>query len=159
MTARTTTLLDRLENKTLLRSAGFVAGEWLSDSNTGKTLEVKNPSTQEVTPSLPDMDVTETKAAIDAAFDAQKEWAARPGKERAAILRKWHDLMVAQADDLGAILTAERGKPPTVMTEVTRDMDLPQEEVFGPVAALFQFETVDDGIDDYLKMKYICMAV
>jgi succinate-semialdehyde dehydrogenase/glutarate-semialdehyde dehydrogenase len=57
------------------------------------------------------MSVNEAKTAIKAAYIAQKEWAARTGKERSAVMRKWHDLMVAQADDLGAILTAEMGKP------------------------------------------------
>jgi acyl-CoA reductase-like NAD-dependent aldehyde dehydrogenase len=60
---------------------------------------------------LPDLGVDETKAAIDAAYVAQKDWAAKTGKERASVLRKLYDLMVANADDLGAILTAEMGKP------------------------------------------------
>jgi len=111
MTNNSTSLLDRLNNKSLLKSAGFVAGEWLASANSGKTFDVTNPSTNEVITQLPDMSVVEVKAAIDAAYTAQKEWAARTGKERAAVLRKWHDLMVAQADDLGAILTAEMGKP------------------------------------------------
>ena len=55
--------------------------------------------------------VAECRRAIEAARIAQKPWAARTGKDRAAILRKWYDLMVANADDLGAILTAEMGKP------------------------------------------------
>jgi succinate-semialdehyde dehydrogenase/glutarate-semialdehyde dehydrogenase len=57
------------------------------------------------------MGVDEAKRAIEGARIAQKPWAAKTGKERAAILRKWNDLMVANADDLGAILTAEMGKP------------------------------------------------
>jgi succinate-semialdehyde dehydrogenase/glutarate-semialdehyde dehydrogenase len=60
---------------------------------------------------LPDLGVDETRAAIDAAYVAQKDWAAKTGKERASVLRKLYDLMVANADDLGAILTAEMGKP------------------------------------------------
>jgi succinate-semialdehyde dehydrogenase/glutarate-semialdehyde dehydrogenase len=60
---------------------------------------------------LPDLGVEETRAAIDAAYVAQKDWAKKTGKERAAVLRKFYDLMVANADDLGAILTAEMGKP------------------------------------------------
>jgi succinate-semialdehyde dehydrogenase/glutarate-semialdehyde dehydrogenase len=111
MTLTSTSLLDRLNNKSLLKSAGFVAGEWAASADTGKTFEVTNPSTNEVITQLPDMGVAEVKAAIDAAFMAQKDWAARTGKERAAVLRKWYDLMVAQVDDLGAILTAEMGKP------------------------------------------------
>ena len=111
MAVSSTTLFDRLNNKSLLKSAGFVAGEWVGSSDSGKTFDVTNPSTNEVITQLPDMSVSETKTAIDVAYIAQKEWAAWTGKERAAVLRKWHDLMVAHADDLGAILTAEMGKP------------------------------------------------
>jgi succinate-semialdehyde dehydrogenase/glutarate-semialdehyde dehydrogenase len=57
------------------------------------------------------MGATETREAIDAAYAAQPAWAARPARERAGILRKWFDLMVAHADELAAILTAEMGKP------------------------------------------------
>ena len=111
MKVNSTSLLDRLNNKSLLRSAGFVAGEWVASAANGKTFDITNPSTNEVITQLPDMSVNEAKTAIKAAYIAQKEWAARTGKERSAVMRKWHDLMVAQADDLGAILTAEMGKP------------------------------------------------
>ncbi|WP_193140250.1 NAD-dependent succinate-semialdehyde dehydrogenase [Meridianimarinicoccus sp. MJW13] len=104
-------LSDRLSNPALLIEAGFLAGEWVAESQQGNRFDVTNPSTGEVLASLPDFGVTETRAAIDAAYTAQKDWAARTGKERAAVLRKWYDLMVANADDLGAILTAEMGKP------------------------------------------------
>ncbi|MCZ4290954.1 NAD-dependent succinate-semialdehyde dehydrogenase [Hoeflea alexandrii] len=77
----------------------------------GKTFNVLNPSTGELITALPDLGVEETKTAIDAAYVAQKDWAKKTGKERAAVLRKLYDLMVANADDLGAILTAEMGKP------------------------------------------------
>ncbi|MGO6908377.1 aldehyde dehydrogenase family protein, partial [Rhizobium ruizarguesonis] len=60
-----------------------------------------------------------TRAAIDAAHAAQPAWAARPAKERSAILRKWFDLMVTNADELAAILTAEMGKPfPVARSEI-----------------------------------------
>ena len=111
MKVNSTSLLDRLNNKSLLRSAGFVAGEWVASAANGKTFDITNPSTNEVITQLPDMSVNEAKTAIKAAYIAQKELAARTGKERSAVMRKWHDLMVAQADDLGAILTAEMGKP------------------------------------------------
>src|SRR5690606_39927445 len=60
---------------------------------------------------VPDLGRAETARAIEAADKARHEWAARTGKERSAVLRKWFDLMVENADDLGAILTAEMGKP------------------------------------------------
>jgi len=93
-----------------LRAAGYINGVWTAGGAT-KTFDVINPATGEVLASLPDMGAAETTAAIDAAYIAQVAWAARPAKERAAILRKWFDLMVANADELAAILTAEMGKP------------------------------------------------
>ncbi|CAN7499677.1 NAD-dependent succinate-semialdehyde dehydrogenase [Rhizobium rhizogenes] len=93
-----------------LRDAGYINGVWTAGGAT-KTFDVLNPATGEVLASLPDMGAAETTAAIDAAYAAQAAWAARPAKERSAILRKWFDLMVANADELGAILTAEMGKP------------------------------------------------
>ncbi|NKK67120.1 succinate-semialdehyde dehydrogenase [Rhizobium leguminosarum bv. viciae] len=93
-----------------LRDAGYINGVWTSGDAT-RTFDVLNPATGELLASLPDMGAAETRAAIDAAHAAQPGWAARPAKERSAILRKWFDLMVANADELAAILTAEMGKP------------------------------------------------
>lgn len=104
-------LLTRLKDKALVTDKGLIAGEWLAKSDSGKTFEVTNPSTGEVIAVLPDMSRAETARAIDAAYVAQKDWARWTGKERAAVLRKLYDLMVANADDLAAILTMEMGKP------------------------------------------------
>jgi len=94
------------------RSMNFRFGEhWIDASASGKTFDVTNPSTGETILTLPDLGVEETRTAIDAAYIAQKDWAAKTGKDRAGVLRKWYDLMVTHADDLGAILTAEMGKP------------------------------------------------
>ncbi|MBX5105360.1 NAD-dependent succinate-semialdehyde dehydrogenase [Rhizobium lentis] len=93
-----------------LRDAGYINGVWTSGEAAG-TFDVLNPATGEVLASLPDMGAAETRTAIDAAHAAQPAWAARPAKERSALLRKWFDLMVANADALAAILTAEMGKP------------------------------------------------
>ncbi|CAN7548115.1 NAD-dependent succinate-semialdehyde dehydrogenase [Rhizobium sp. LjRoot258] len=93
-----------------LRDAGYINGAWTAGGAT-KTFDVLNPATGEVLASLPDMGAAETREAIEAAYAAQPAWAARPAKERAGILRKWFDLMVAHADELAAILTAEMGKP------------------------------------------------
>lgn len=100
-----------LKDKSLLKSDAFIGGEWVSKSSSGKTFDVLNPSNGSVIATLPDMGVEDTRTAIDAAYSAQKEWAKKTGKERSAVLRKLYDLMVANADDLGAILTAEMGKP------------------------------------------------
>ncbi|MEQ8481094.1 MAG: NAD-dependent succinate-semialdehyde dehydrogenase [Hoeflea sp.] len=105
------TLSQILKNPELLVSAALVGDSWLEKASNGKTFDVLNPSTGDVITSLPDLGVEEARKAIDAAEIAQKEWAKKTGKERSAVLRKFNDLMVANADDLGAILTAEMGKP------------------------------------------------
>ena len=107
-----TDLLSTLNDPSLLCTQAYVAGEWI-DADSGATFDVTNPARGDVLVSLPDLGIDETRRAIDAAEAAQKDWAARTGKERAAVLRKWYDLMVANADDLGVILTAEMGKPLT----------------------------------------------
>lgn len=104
-------LTDRLKDKSLVTESAAVAGAWVAKSDSGKTFEVTNPSTGEVLAVLPDMGREETSRAIDAAHAAQKSWAKKTGKERAGLLRKLFDLMVANADDLATILTAEMGKP------------------------------------------------
>jgi succinate-semialdehyde dehydrogenase/glutarate-semialdehyde dehydrogenase len=77
----------------------------------GATFDVLNPSTGELLANLPDMGITETSQAIDRAALGQAEWAALPAKDKSAIMRRWHQLIVAHTDDLSAILTAEMGKP------------------------------------------------
>jgi succinate-semialdehyde dehydrogenase / glutarate-semialdehyde dehydrogenase len=104
-------LAEMLKDPSLLVTSAYVGGSWMKAAPSGKTFNVLNPSTGELITALPDLGVEETKTAIDAAYVAQKDWAKKTGKERAAVLRKLYDLMVANADDLGAILTAEMGKP------------------------------------------------
>jgi len=105
-----TDLRALLKDPTLLETRAFVAGEWV-DADDGKTFAVTNPARGDVIAQVADLSRTEVARAIDAANVAMKDWAARTGKERAAILRAWYDLMVANFDDLGTILTAEMGKP------------------------------------------------
>jgi succinate-semialdehyde dehydrogenase / glutarate-semialdehyde dehydrogenase len=107
----TAALTRHLKSSDIIPAAGLVGGEWLGKSSTGKTFEVTNPSTGEVLAVLPDMGVDEARRAIAMADVAQIEWAKKTGKARAAILRKLYDLMMAHQDDLGAIMTAEQGKP------------------------------------------------
>jgi len=104
-------LLSELKDPSLVTDKALIAGEWVAKSDSGETFDVTNPANREVIATLPDMNRTETARAIDAANKAQKEWAKKTGKERAAVLRKLYDLMVANADDLAAILTIEMGKP------------------------------------------------
>jgi succinate-semialdehyde dehydrogenase/glutarate-semialdehyde dehydrogenase len=106
----TTDLKSMLTDPDLLREHAFVAGAWTA-ADSGQAFPVSNPARGDVISTVPDMGEAEAARAIDAAYEAQKPWAARTAKERSAVLRKWFDLMVANADDLAAILTAEMGKP------------------------------------------------
>ncbi|MGP9803784.1 NAD-dependent succinate-semialdehyde dehydrogenase [Paracoccus sp. NSM] len=110
MTAQDTDLKALLKDPSLLETRAFVAGEWVH-ADDGATFEVTNPARSDVIARVADLGRAETARAIAAAEAAMKDWAARPAKERAQVMRKWFDLMMANQDDLGAILTAEMGKP------------------------------------------------
>jgi succinate-semialdehyde dehydrogenase/glutarate-semialdehyde dehydrogenase len=105
-----TDLASHLKDASLLTDKAYVAGEWVG-ADSGKSFPVTNPARGDVICTVPDLSEAEVERAIDAAYAAQKDWARKTGKERAAVLRNWFDLMVANADDLAAILTAEMGKP------------------------------------------------
>jgi succinate-semialdehyde dehydrogenase / glutarate-semialdehyde dehydrogenase len=105
-----TDLSAHLSDPSLLVERAYVAGEWIS-ADSGASFPVINPARGDVICTVPDLSETEVTRAIEAAHSAQRGWAAKTGKERSAVLRKWYDLMVANADDLAAILTAEMGKP------------------------------------------------
>ena len=108
--SNSTDLANRLIDPTLLATQAYLAGNW-TDAANGKTFDVTNPARGDVIAQVADLSRAEIATAIDAAYAAQKDWATWTGKERAATLRKWFDLMVENADDLGTILTAEMGKP------------------------------------------------
>ncbi|UZD89750.1 NAD-dependent succinate-semialdehyde dehydrogenase [Cognatishimia activa] len=100
-----------LADPSLLLNSAYVNGQWLGSSTSSASFSVTNPSTGTVLATLPDQGISAARAAIDGAYEAQKDWAAKTGKERSAVLRRWHDLIIANVDDLGAILCAEMGKP------------------------------------------------
>jgi len=100
----------QLKDSKLLRQQCYIDGEW-RDATNGATLDVINPATQKKLGTVPRMGTAETRAAIAAAQAAFPAWARRTAKERAVILRRWHDLMMANQDDLGVLMTAEQGKP------------------------------------------------
>jgi succinate-semialdehyde dehydrogenase/glutarate-semialdehyde dehydrogenase len=105
-----TDLASRLKDPELLATRAYLAGEWV-DAQGGRTFAVQNPARGDVIAEVADIGRAQLRHAIAAAEAAQKAWAARTAKERANILRKWFDLMVANSDDLATILTAEQGKP------------------------------------------------
>ncbi len=105
-----TDLQSLLKDPTLLATRAFVGGEWIL-ADDGGGFPVTNPARGDVICTLPNLGRAETARAIDAAKAAQKLWAARTGKDRANVLRSLFNLMIANADDLALILTAEMGKP------------------------------------------------
>jgi succinate-semialdehyde dehydrogenase/glutarate-semialdehyde dehydrogenase len=98
----------KLSDPSLLEPRAYVAGKWIEGEN--KTAIV-NPATGDVVAEVADLEVADARAAIDAAYDAQKSWAAKTAKERCTILLKWQQLMLDNTEDLAQILTAEMGKP------------------------------------------------
>ena len=99
----------KLKDPSLLREATLIGGEWIAAGEDG--IAVTNPATSAVIGHVPRLGTEATRTAIEAAQAAQKDWAATTAKHRAQILRRWYDLIMENQDDLGAILTAEQGKP------------------------------------------------
>jgi succinate-semialdehyde dehydrogenase/glutarate-semialdehyde dehydrogenase len=99
-----------LQDADLMRHQAFIGGRWC-DADNGETFDVTNPATGETLCTVPMMGAAETRRAIEAAKNAWPEWRRKPAKERSAVLRRWYDLMVANVDDLGKLMTAEQGKP------------------------------------------------
>lgn len=99
-----------LKDPSLLRQQAFVDGKWV-DGASGRSFAVHDPSRRTAIASVPDLDAAETRIAISAAERAFVSWSVRTAKERSQILRRWFELIVANADDLAAIITAEQGKP------------------------------------------------
>ncbi len=97
-----------LKDPSLLETRAYVNGEWIDGP---RKFAVENPATGEVIAEVTDLGPEDVARAIDAAYEAKRTWAALPGKERSIVLRRLFDLMVANADDLATILTAEMGKP------------------------------------------------
>jgi succinate-semialdehyde dehydrogenase/glutarate-semialdehyde dehydrogenase len=100
----------KLKDPTLFRHQCFINGEWVNADN-GKTIEVDNPATGATVGIVPRMGKDETRRAIDAAAAALPAWRAKTAKERAAILRRWFELIMANQEDLAILMTTEQGKP------------------------------------------------
>ena len=103
-------LTSILKNSSLLREEAYISGKWCT-ADSGQRFEVTNPATGEVIAHVADLGVAEFKAAFETAQVAQKEWAEATGKERAGVLRRLFELVMANQEDLAKILTAEVGKP------------------------------------------------
>jgi len=100
----------QLKDSNLLRTRAYIDGAWL-DADGDARFEVRNPADGSVIASVPDMGATESQRAIAAAEAALPAWRARTAKERAAVLRRWFELILANQEDLAVLMTAEQGKP------------------------------------------------
>ena len=99
-----------LKDKALFRQQCFIDGAW-QNADSKQTINVTNPATAAVIGTVPKMGAAETRRAIEAANAAQPAWRAKTAGERAKILRKWFDLMLANQEDLAILMTSEQGKP------------------------------------------------
>ena len=102
----------QLTDTKLFRQQGYIDGAW-TGADSGKSIVVTDPATGEQLGTVPNMGADETRRAIEAANVALPGWRAKTAKERANILRKWFDLMMANQEDLARLMTAEQGKPLT----------------------------------------------
>lgn len=98
-----------LTDPTLLQTRAYINGQWV-DADDGLTFSVSNPASGEVIAEVAKAGAAETRRAIEAAQAAMDTWKVVPAKQRAQILRKWFDLMMANQEDLARIMTAEQGK-------------------------------------------------
>jgi succinate-semialdehyde dehydrogenase / glutarate-semialdehyde dehydrogenase len=101
-----------LKDKSLFRQQGLIGGTWCAAASE-KTVEVIDPATQNVLGTVPDMDGSDTRDAIEAAEAAFRPWRQKTHAERAALIEAWHDLMIDNIEDLALLLTLEQGKPLT----------------------------------------------
>ena len=102
----------KLNDPTLLRTDSYINGAWVQAPQNAR-FAVTNPATGETVAEVADLGAEAVTAAIDAAVPAQAEWAARTAKDRAMVMRKWYELVLANTEDLAVILTTEMGKPIT----------------------------------------------
>ncbi|MCZ4090193.1 NAD-dependent succinate-semialdehyde dehydrogenase [Sinorhizobium psoraleae] len=100
----------KLKDNELFRPSGLIGGEWI-DAGSGLVVEVIEPASQAVLGTVPDMGTDETRAAIEAANAAFGPWKKKTHAERAALLERWHALMIENLEDLALLLTMEQGKP------------------------------------------------
>ena len=99
----------QLSDPKLFRQSCYVDGAWVN-ARSNATINVDNPATGEIVGTVPKFGAAETRDAIEAANRAFPDWRKKTGKERAAVLRKWYDLMMANQEDLAKLMTTEQGK-------------------------------------------------
>ena len=98
-----------IQHADLIRSTNYIAGEWTAA--TGPLLDVTDPATGDLITRVPDSGADEARAALDAAHAAFPTWRKVPAKQRARIIKRWNDLVLAHQEDLGKLISLEQGKP------------------------------------------------
>lgn len=93
----------------LIRTANYIAGEWVAAA--GLQLDVTDPATGTLIARVPDSGAEQARAALDAAHAAFPTWRKVPAKQRAQIIKRWNDLVLAHQEDLGKLISLEQGKP------------------------------------------------
>ena len=93
-----------------MNTLAFINGQWMP-ADSGKTFPVINPASGEILAEVADCGSAETQRAIEAAAAALPAWRAKTAHQRSRLLRQWHDLIIAKADELGSLMTNEQGKP------------------------------------------------
>ena len=109
-TGSTTSTGLTLKDAALFRQACYINGRWVA-ARSGATIDVDNPATRTVIGTVPKMGAAETREAIDVAARAFADWRRKTAKERAAVLRRWYELMLEHQEDLARLMTIEQGKP------------------------------------------------
>lgn len=100
----------KLNDQSLLKDKCLIDGKWQAAEDNAK-IAVTNPADGEIVGHVPSLTAKQIEGAINASEKAFKSWRALPAAKRSALLRKWFDLMIEQADDLAMIMTCEQGKP------------------------------------------------
>ena len=100
----------KLEDASLLKQDAWIGGRWTAAAD-GRRVVIRNPANGSIVGEVPLMGAVETRSAIEAAATALPSWSRKTAKERAAVLRRFADLMIANTNDLAVIMTAEQGKP------------------------------------------------
>nr|WP_315595215.1 NAD-dependent succinate-semialdehyde dehydrogenase [uncultured Cupriavidus sp.] len=99
-----------IENTSLLPGANLIGAEWCAAAD-GRTLNVSDPATDEVFATVPDSGAADAQHAVNVAHAAFARWRKVPAKQRAQIVKRWNDLIVAHVEDLGRLISREQGKP------------------------------------------------
>ncbi|MGC1088156.1 MAG: NADP-dependent succinate-semialdehyde dehydrogenase [Candidatus Acidiferrum sp.] len=107
---KSASIATELKDPRLFREACYVDGQWIQASS-GQTMDVDNPATKEIIGKVPKLSGVEARCAIKAAKNAFPAWNSKTAKERAAVLRRWFELLMSNQEDLARLMTLEQGKP------------------------------------------------